>query len=256
MLIVFDVGNTNTVLGCFKGEDLLFELRLKTDKARTVDEYIAALVTLLERKLGQDFKVAGCVVSSVVPPVTADILKVSRAMFGVEPLVVGPGIKSGIVVKVQEPASVGADRIANAVAAKELYGAPALVIDFGTATSFDVVSSSGCYEGGVIAPGPRTALESLVRNTSKLPHIELTWPKTVIGKNTVACMQSGIVVGYVSLVDGLIDRILAEMGEVKQVIGTGGLGRLFVEHSSRISMYDPYLTLKGLRILARLNDLV
>ena len=156
-------------------------------------------------------------------------------------------------LKVANPASVGADRVVNVVAAKKMFGCPALVIDFGTATTFDFVNGDGDYEGGVICPGPQVAVASLVRHTAQLPKIDLVWPRTVIGKTTVDQMQSGAVAGYAALVDGLIDRIETESGPLEYIIATGGLGRLFAEHSARIKVYEPYLTLHGMRIVAEMN---
>lgn len=253
MLLAFDIGNTNIVVGAFDGESLLAELRLKTDPGRTTDEYAVSLLSLLERKLGPSANFDACIISSVVPPLTPDIARMVKEHFDVDAIVVGPGIKTGLSIKTSEPGSVGADRIVNAVAAKEIYGLPAIVVDFGTATSIDFVSASGSYEGGIIAPGPVIAMESLVRNTAKLPRIELSWPKSVIGKSTVAAMQAGSVVGYVCMVDGLISRMIAETCNVENVIATGGIGQLFSAHSERIRRYDPHLTLEGLRIVAALN---
>lgn len=253
MLLAFDIGNTNIVAGCFSGPELLCEFRLKTDTGRTIDEYAALLFPLIERKLGCDLKFSQCLISSVVPPLTQDICALVSRDLAISPLVVGPGIKTGVAIKTAEPAAVGADRIVNSVAVKELFGVPALVVDFGTATTFDFVSRSGSYEGGVIVPGVQISLDGLVRNTAKLPKVELSWPETVIGKSTVAAMQSGSVIGYTCMVDGLIDRITAEVGEVAHIIATGGLGSLFAKHSKRIRGYEPHLTLHGLRIIAELN---
>lgn len=254
MLLTFDIGNTNIVVGGFRREELVFEFRLKTDPGRTIDEYAALLYSLLDRQAAEHKQPRGCVISSVVPPITPDIVRLVKERFGIEPLVVGPGVKTGLSIKTTDPAAVGSDRVVNAVAAKELFGTPALVVDFGTATSFDLVSKEGNYEGGIIAPGPNTALEALVRNTAKLPRIEMLWPKSVIGKNTVSAMQAGVVVGYACLVDGLIDRIVDEVGPIEHIIATGGLGRLFSEHSKRIRSFEPHLTLTGLRVIARLNE--
>ena len=254
MLIVFDIGNTNIVMGCFEGDKLTAEFRLKTEQGRTIDEYKALLISLLDHHFKRPWKFSRCVVSSVVPPVTQDLLQVIADLLELEALVVGPGIKTGLPIRLAEPGAVGADRVVNAVAAKELFGCPAIVVDFGTATSLDFVSQSGSYEGGIIAAGLTIALESLVRNTAKLPRIELAWPKSVIGKGTVGAMQSGALVGYVCMVDGLIDRIVEEVGEVKHVVATGGLGAIVSQHSQRISCFDPHLTLKGLRIIAQLNS--
>jgi len=254
MLLAIDIGNTNIVVGCFKGESLLFEFRLKTEPGRTIDEYEALLFALFDRKLGKNYKFSRCVISSVVPPVTPDIIDLVRDDLKIEPIIIGPGIKTGIAIKTTEPAAVGADRIVNALAGRELLGCPLLVVDFGTATSFDYVNANGEYEGGIIAPGINISLESLVRHTAKLPRIELSWPKTVIGKNTVSAMQSGAVIGYVAMVDGLIDRIQAEVGPIPHLVATGGLGGLITKHSSRLTNYDPILTLQGMRLIANLNQ--
>ena len=189
-----------------------------------------------------------------MPPLTADIAGFAEVKLGVKPHVVGPGTKTGLPIKLAEPGAVGSDRIVNAVAVKHYYGVPALVIDFGTATSFDYVSAAGAYEGGIIAPGLGIAAESLVRNTAKLPRIELTWPATIVGKNTVSAMQSGTVVGYICMVDGLIDMVLKEVGEVKHIVSTGGLARLIAQHSARIKIFDANLNLRGLELLARMNS--
>ncbi len=253
MLLAIDIGNTNIAVGVFESDNLLTEVRLKTDQARTVDEYCATLFSVFERKLGSNIKFSGCIVSSVVPPLTDTICRVVKEGFGVESLVVGVGIKTGVSVKVDEPRAVGADRIVNSVAAKKLFGTPALVVDFGTATTFDYVSADGSYEGGIIAPGLNLSVNALVQNTSRLPKIELQWPEHVVGKNTVAAMQSGVMIGYLSLVEGLIDRIIGEKGEIKYIVTTGGLGRVLSAHSEKLKNYDPYLTLKGLRFIYELN---
>lgn len=253
MLLTFDIGNTNIVVGGFKGETLNFEFRLQSDTGRTVDEYAALLYSLLDRAVGKNASFSGAIVSSVVPPLTTDIVKVIRESFSIEPLVVGPGIKTGIAVKLSDPASAGADRIVNGVAAREFYGAGSLVVDFGTATTFDYVNKNGEYEGGIIAPGLQISLESLVQRTAKLPRIELMWPKQIIGKSTVTAMQSGMLVGYVCMVDGLIEKVAAEVGPLTAVIATGGLGEIITSHSKKITTYDSILTLKGMRLIAALN---
>jgi type III pantothenate kinase len=253
MLVTIDVGNTNVVIGGFNGEKLVFEFRLRTDPQRTNDEYAGILVPLFERQFPKGQVFTGCIISSVVPPITPDMITLSEKLLGVTPLIVGPGIKTGLPIKLADPQAVGADRIVNAVAAKLLHGMPGLVVDFGTATSFDYVNAKGEYEGGAIAPGARSSLDSLVRNTAKLPRIELAWPKTLIGKSTVHAMQVGAVAGYGKMVDGLIDGIIEEVGPIPHVIATGGLGKLFSEHSTRIKLYDPYLTLQGMRLIWGMN---
>ena len=255
MLLAFDIGNTNIVVGGFRGAELLFEFRIKTDPGATIDQYQAVLFSLFHAKLGSDFKFSSAIICSVVPPVTPELVELCEERLGVKPLVVGPGTKTGLPIKTSDPSAVGADRVVNAVAVKALFGTPALVVDFGTATSFDLVSSEGNYLGGAIAPGPMTALEGLVRNTAKLPKIEMAWPKSLIGNSTTTAMQAGSVAGYLFLVDGLIDGIIAEAGPIEHVVATGGLGRLFSSHSKKIRHYDPHLTLKGTRLIAELNGL-
>ena len=189
----------------------------------------------------------------MVPQLTLALAETVKRVSSIDPIIVGPGVKTGIQLRVSNPAGVGADRVVNAVAAKFKFGTPALVIDFGTATTFDVVSAEGNYEGGVICPGPYVSVESLVSRTAKLPRIELVWPKSVIGKNTVEAMQSGAVIGYACLVDGLIEKICEEAGPIEHVIATGGLGRLFAGCCKRIKSYEPALTLEGMRIIAEMN---
>lgn len=254
MLLTVDIGNTNIVFGVFKGEDLLGEFRIKTELARTIDEYVAFLLPVFERKLGKNPSFKGAIISSVVPPITDTLSQVVKEAFSLDCLVVGPGIKTGVQVKVDDPKAVGADRIVNSIAVKKLYGSPALVVDFGTATTFDYVSADGSYEGGIIAPGVALSVEALVRNTSRLPKVELQWPASVIGKNTIAAMQSGSMIGYVCMVEGLIERIRKEKGELKHIVTTGGLGRVLADHSKVISNYDPHLTLKGLKIIFEANS--
>lgn len=251
-LLVVDIGNTNIVFGVISGEKILAEFRCRTDSATTLDEYEVFLSTLLSRQK-TPVSISRAVISSVVPPITPTMVRLLEGRFGVTPLVVGAGIKTGIQIKVPEPQAVGADRIVNTVAAKHLFGAPALVVDFGTATTIDYLSAAGAYEGGVIAPGPVLALESLSSRTAKLPRVELAWPKSALGNTTVSCMQSGAVIGYLCLVEGLIARIISEVGPITHIIATGGLGRLYSEHSSVIKTYDPQLNLKGMKFIADLN---
>lgn len=255
MLLVFDIGNTTIVAGCFKGEKLVCEFRLQSDTGKTVDEYVATMDLLFERQLEKNQPVRGAIICSVVPPLTGALSRVVAQLFNVEPLIVGPGIKTGIALRVTEPASVGADRVVNALAARELYGKPSLVVDFGTATTFDLVNKDGEYEGGIIAPGVLISLESLVQKTAKLPRIDLAWPEKVVGKNTVHAMQSGILRGYVCMVDGIIEQVRQEVGDIPHIIATGGFGELIVSHSSVVKIYEPTLTLQGMRLIAGLNGL-
>jgi type III pantothenate kinase len=253
MLLAIDIGNTNIVVGGFLGEQLLFEYRLQSDLKRTVDEYRAQLLSLMTASNKTKVPVNAAIICSVVPPLTPTITEVIQSSFNVPPLEVGAGIKTGIAIKMSDPTQVGADRIVNGLAAREVYGNHSLVVDFGTATTFDYINKQGAYEGGVIAPGLHTSLESLVRNTAKLPRIDLVWPQKIIGKNTVHAMQSGALVGYVCLVDGIIDYIQEEVGQLDHIVATGGLGRVITDHSKRIASYNPNLTLIGMRLIAELN---
>lgn len=254
MMLAIDIGNSNIVLGVFRGKELVQELRLKSDLGRTVDEYGALIGSMLERVCGSDPKFEGAIMASVVPPLSPLLAEYVERYLKVQCLMVGPGMKTGVSIRTDDPRAVGADRIVNAAAARALFGCPGIVVDMGTATTFDCVGDDGAYEGGAIAPGLGLAVDALVRNTAKLPKIELQWPAHVIGKNTISAMQSGSVIGYVCLVDGLIERIVAERGPVKYVVATGGLGGLVAQHSKIIKSYDPHLTLKGLRIIYELNQ--
>lgn len=254
MLIAFDIGNSSIIVGGFLGQELVFEFRLDSVLGRTVDEYAALLVPLIEHQ-GRSVKdIRRAIISSVVPAISPEVRELVSKYFRVDALYVGPGLKTGLSIRATDPATVGSDRVVNAVAAKTLFGCPCLVVDFGTATSFDYINAKGEYEGGVIAPGPLTALESLVRHTSKLPRVDLAWPKSIIGKTTQAAMQSGVVVGHTALVDGLIERIRAEVGPIKYVLATGANAKLFCEHSRAAQQIVPDLTLQGLRIIAEMNS--
>jgi type III pantothenate kinase len=253
VLLTFDIGNTNIVVGVFQGEKLAAEFRLKTDMRRTVDEYGVLLGAFLQERFESRPDCCAAVISSVVPPLTPVMVRLVRDRFGVEPLIVGPGIKTGISIKSANPSGVGADRVVNAVAAKRFYGLPALVIDFGTATTFDYIDAKGNYLGGVILPGIEVAAEALVSNTAKLPRVELVWPESVLGRDTVGAMQSGTVIGYHCMIEGLIEKLLAEVGAVPHIIATGGLGSLMSRHSKRITAYDPHLVLRGMHYLVELN---
>lgn len=254
MLLAFDIGNTNMVVGCFEKQTLKEVVRLQTDPNRSVDEYAGLLIPLLERRLGMSPTIERAVISSVVPPLTTDIADLIQSEFQVEPLQVGPGVRTGIAIRAADPSAVGADRVVNALAAKTLFGSPVIVVDFGTATSFDVVDKNGDYLGGAIAPGLKVSLEALVARTAKLPKIELSWPERVVGNSTITAMQSGAVVGYTCLVDGLIDSLGKEVGGVERVVATGGLGADFVRYCEGVDEYVPHLTLEGLRLIAELNE--
>jgi type III pantothenate kinase len=253
MLLVIDIGNTNTVLGVFDGETLIHHWRIFTNREKTSDEYGILIRNLYAASHFSSREITAIIISSVVPPITPIFVDLCANYFGITPLVVGPGIKTGISVKMDNPKEVGADRIVNAVAAHVKYKGHCIVVDFGTATTFDYVSSTGDYMGGVIAPGVNISAEALFRQASKLPRIEVAKPAGVVGKNTVAAMQSGIFFGYVSLVEGIVDRMKKELKVDPVVVATGGLARVFSGETNRIAFIDENLTLEGLRIIYEKN---
>ncbi len=253
ILLTIDVGNTHAVFGLFRGKDLLAHFRLQSDINRTVDEFALQILSLLQVSHCASTDVKRVALSCVVPALTRVFTKLSQKYFSVEPLIVGPGVKTGMVIAVDDPRSVGPDRIVNAIAAKALYGTPAVVVDFGTATTFDVVSKQGSYEGGLIAPGLLISAQALFDRAALLPNIELKRPTATIGKNTVESMLAGIIFGYVGLVDGIIERLRREVGSDLKVIATGGLAQLVAEESKCIEQVSPDLTLTGLRLIAEMN---
>src|ERR1700733_803805 len=269
MLLVIDVGNTNTVLGVFReahrpGEDLTSEparyehlvanWRVGSHLTRTVDEYGVIFRNLFSMDNLEVSAVDGIVISSVVPPLDSVLRQVCERYFNTKPLFIEPGVKTGMQVLYDNPAEVGADRIVNAVAAFEKYGGPCVIVDFGTATTFDCVSKKGEYMGGVICPGIGISADALFQRTSRLPRVEIRKPSRVIGTNTVGSLQSGLYYGYLGLVDGILELLLKELREKTNVVATGGLGAMIGSGSKYIKTVDDLLTLEGLRILWERNE--
>jgi type III pantothenate kinase len=250
MILTLDIGNTNMKTALFEGMEMRQYWRLATNRNRTSDEYGMALMNLLHHNGIDPKAVEGIMMSSVVPQINFTIEHMCRNYFGMSPMAVAPGVKTGINIKYENPRELGSDRIANAVAAYELYGGPCITIDFGTATSFGAISARGEFLGGAICPGIKLASDALTEKAAKLPRFELMRPDTVIGRNTVSNMQSGIVFGYVGQVNYLVDRFRQEMGAPDaKVIATGGLALLISSETDRINVLDGLLTLKGLRLI-------
>ncbi len=253
MLLAIDIGNTNLTFGVFDGDEELHQWRAATKRSRTADEYSVLLARFFHTAGLQPNQISGCIISSVVPPLTSECVTMSRNYLGVEPLVVGPGVRTGMGIFYDNPAQLGTDRVVDAVGARSRYGTPVFVVDFGTATKFEVIDSNGDYRGGVIAPGIGIAAEALVNAAAQLPRVELVFPPRVTGTNTVQAMQSGILYGYLGLVEGMIRRLKEEWGEEAVVVATGGLAGIIAEHTDAIDVVDHNLTLEGLRVIWELN---
>ncbi len=249
LLIVVDVGNTNTVCGVFGGEEILRDFRFSTNIDRTADEYASLLLPLMDAAKLNPAEATGVIICSVVPPLNLTFEVLSKRYFHQEPLFVEPGVKTGLSIRYENPTEVGADRIVNGLAARELYGAPVIVADFWTATTFDVVNAEGEYAGGVIAPGLGISAEALFSHASRLYQIDLRRPKHLVGRNTAGAMQSGLYYGYVGLVDGILARLIKELGEGTRVVGTGGEADLIASGSEFIHEVNPQLTLLGLKMI-------
>ncbi|MGD7055040.1 type III pantothenate kinase [Sutcliffiella horikoshii] len=249
MLFVLDVGNTNTVIGVYDGEELKHHWRVETSRNKTEDEFGMIFKSLLEH-VGLSFKdFEGIIISSVVPPIMFSLERMCQKYFHLKPLIVGPGIKTGLNIKYENPREVGADRIVNAVAGIHLYGSPLVIVDFGTATTYCYINEDKQYMGGAIAPGISISTEALYSRASKLPRIEIARPDGVIGKNTVSAMQAGILFGYVGQVEGIVNRMKKQSDVTPKVIATGGLAALIGNESDVIDIVDPFLTLKGLHLI-------
>lgn len=253
MLLTIDIGNTNITLGCYKGESLECRWRLATDHERMSDEYGIQMLSLFHYGNIQVDDIHAICMASVVPPLTGRILQACSQYLKKEPFQVDSGVKTGVKILIDDPKSVGADRIVDAAAVQKLYGGPACIVDFGTATTFDALDNDGNYMGGAIAPGIGISADALFQRTSKLPRVDLIRPPSVIGKNTVHAMQSGLLFGYVSMVEGMVSRFRNDLGADMKVIATGGLAEIVAKETNVIQTVAPWLTLDGLRMIWELN---
>ncbi|MGB9640458.1 MAG: type III pantothenate kinase [Anaerolineales bacterium] len=255
MLLAIDVGNTNITLGVYQADQLIAHWRLATNHERMPDEIGIQFINLFHHHHIEVANIDGICIASVVPPLTGKIIEACRNYIHQNPLIVDAGVKTGVRVRYDDPRAIGADRIVDAAAVQKLYGGPACVVDFGTATTFDAIAENGDYLGGAIAPGIGIAAEALFMRTAKLPRVDLQRPPNVIGKNTVHAIQSGLMFGYVSLVEGMVKRFRTELGNNMKVIATGGLAELLAQETPVLEIIAPWLTLDGLNIIWKLNHL-
>ncbi len=254
MILVMDIGNTNIVLGVYENQSLLHHWRLSTSRTATADEYGVMVFNLFQHAGITFSQIEGVIVSSVVPPIMRTIDMLCAKYIKKTPLIVGPGIKTGLNIRYENPREVGADRICNAIAAIELYGPPLIVVDFGTATTFDFIDEKGDYLGGAIAPGIGISTEALYSHAAKLPRIELSRPKSTVGRNPISSMQAGIIYGFAGQVDGIVWRMEEEFGYKAKVIATGGLADLIAGESKTIQEINPMITLQGLLMIYERNQ--
>lgn len=253
MILAVDIGNTNIVIGCIEEEKIYFVERVSTDISKTELEYVVEFKTLLDLYQIKMEEITGCIIASVVPPLNNIVRASMEKLLHITPLLVGPGVKTGLNILMDNPGQVGADLIVNAVAGLHYYGAPIIMIDMGTATTISVVDNKKNYIGGMILPGVKVSLESLVNRTSQLPRISLEAPKKIVGTNTIDCMKSGIIMGQAACLDGMIERIFDELDYQAAVVATGGLAGCIVPYCKKKIIYDNELTLKGLDIIYRKN---
>jgi type III pantothenate kinase len=249
MLLAIDIGNTTIALGIFEGKTLLREWSVRSEREKTADEYSIMLLELLRSAAIDPAAIGGAIIASVVPPLTPAFQTLSQRLFEVKPLIVGPGLRTGMPILYENPGEVGADRVVASIAAFERYGGPCIVVDFGTATTFDAVTAKGEYLGGAIAPGIQISAEALYLRTAKLPRIEVVKPKKAVGKTTVTSMQSGIYFGYIGLVNNIISEIVKELGAEPNLVVTGGFAAQFGPEIRSPHRHEPHLVLEGLRIV-------
>jgi type III pantothenate kinase len=254
MLLTIDIGNTNITLGLYRDGEMISAWRLATAHERMPDEYGLQILGLLQHIACKPEDVDGIALASVVPPLTGTFLQACKNYIYQDPLVVDAGVKTGVHIRYEDPKAVGADRVVDAAAVQHLYGGPACVVDFGTATTFDAISADGDYLGGAISPGIGIAAEALFMRTAKLPRVDLARPPAAIGTNTVYAMQSGLLFGYVGLVEGMVARFRSELGPDMKVIGTGGLAEIIAEETDVIEILAPWLTLDGLHLIWGMNQ--
>lgn len=253
LLVLVDAGNTNTVYGVYRDGAFAEVFRLSTDPERTADELGSLLLPLFQDRGLDPRRAEAVVISSVVPPLNPSLERLARQTFGCAPLFIEPGVRTGMPIRYDNPAEVGADRIVNAVAAREGYGAPVIVVDFGTATTFDVVNAKGEYAGGIIAPGILISAEALFAHASRLYRVDIKRPPALIARSTAGAMQAGIYFGYVGLVDGILERLLAELPDTRTIVATGGQAEMIASGSRYLKIVDPMLTLTGLKLIYERN---